>query len=415
MPMAVAAAFWHAFRPGARPGAEPRIEEMPVKRFVLGLLCAVLGACAAPPPLLSPPSPAPLLRDELFAAPSEPIDASQVFALSDAMRRYLQVDIGRQLRTEGPALGLFNALYRRDQLKLDYEAAWTRNASQAFEARRGNCLSLVIMTAAFAKELGLEVTYQAVDTDDIWSRSDDLAFLNNHVNLRLGPPPLMSRRYDVDTRTFRIDFLPAREMLGQRTREITEDTVVAMYMNNRAAEALAAGRIDDAYGWARAAVMRAPDFSIAYNTLGVVYLRHGALSAAEAVFGQLLEREPRDRQALSNLATVLDKRGRHDESRALRERLAQLEPEPPYHFFQLGLAAMQRGDHDAARRLFVKEVDRADYNSEFQFWLGLAHLRLGDVAEARRRFGIALRNSTTRADHDLYAAKLDRLRAHEAR
>jgi transglutaminase-like putative cysteine protease len=53
------------------------------------------------------------------------------------------------------------ALYQPDQIRLEYDAAVTRNAAQAFEARTGNCLSLVIMTAALARELGLTVRYQS--------------------------------------------------------------------------------------------------------------------------------------------------------------------------------------------------------------------------------------------------------------
>ena len=62
---------------------------------------------------------------------------------------------------------LFDALYQPDQLKLEYDAAMTRNAAQAFAVRSGNCLSLVIMTAAFAKEMGLDVRYQNVFGEDV--------------------------------------------------------------------------------------------------------------------------------------------------------------------------------------------------------------------------------------------------------
>jgi Flp pilus assembly protein TadD len=211
-----------------------------------------------------------------------------------------------------------------------------------------------------------------------------------------------------------IDFLPAADILGQRTRSISEDTVVAMYMNNRAAEALARQQIDEAYWWVRGAIVRAPNFSSAYNTLGVVYLRHGDLHAAERVLSHLLERSPQDRQALSNLSIALDGLGRTEESKAVRARLARLEPYPPYHFFLLGTAAMQRGDFRDAKLLFAKEVERADYNSEFHFWLGVAHFRLGEMKEARKQLAIAVENSTTGTDHELYAAKLQRLRAYDA-
>ena len=46
-------------------------------------------------------------------------------------------------------------------------------------------MSLVIMTAAFAKELGLRVNYQNVIIDDSWSRHGGLYLLSGHVNLVL--------------------------------------------------------------------------------------------------------------------------------------------------------------------------------------------------------------------------------------
>ena len=382
-----------------------------MKNLILLLLCAVLGACATPSAL---PSPEPYFHDELFATSAQHDGANAVFALSDAMS-FVHVDIARQLRTEGLARGLINALYRRDQLKLDYDSASTRNAAQAFDARKGNCLSLVIMTAAFAKELGLQVTYQTVAIEETWSRSDDILFSNTHVNLTLATRAVHAMPGYEESRMLTIDFLPAEYILGQRTRPISEDTVVAMYMNNRAAEALAQGQVDEAYWWARAAIVRAPVFSSAYNTLGVAYLRHGDLQAAEWVLSRLLEREPQDKHAMSNLAAVLDRLGRVDESSALRVRLVRMEPYPPYYFFRLGVAAMRRGDFEVAKSLFSKEVDRADYSSEFHFWLGIAHLRLGDAEEARKQIKTAMENSTTSSEHEIYAAKLNRLQSHGAR
>jgi tetratricopeptide (TPR) repeat protein len=371
-------------------------------------LLALLSACATAPPT-TPLEP--YLRDDLFAAPAQPIGAEDVFALSDAMERYLRDDIVHDLHALGYARGLIDALYRRDKLKLAYDATMTRDAAQAFESRKGNCLSLVIMTAAFAKRLGLAVTYQTVATDETWSRSDDLLFSNTHVNLTLRDRPVDPGFRSASGDQLTIDFLAPQELAGQRTQEISEDVVVAMYMNNRSAEALADHRFDEAYAWARAAIRRAPEFRASYNTLGVIYLRHGDLESAEEVLGELVQRDSRDKQALSNLVVVTDKLGRADESRVLRERLAKMEPYPPYYFFGLGTEAMRKGDYRAARTLFKREVDRADYCSEFHYWLGLAQLRLGDVEAARRQIAIALENSTTAVEHDLYAGKLQRLRA----
>jgi tetratricopeptide (TPR) repeat protein len=379
-------------------------------RITLLLLCAALGGCASAPP---PAPPDGLFRDASFRPPSEPVNADDLFTLSDAMRHYADVEIAAEVRHDGATHALIDDLYRRDRLQLDYDAAITRNAAEAFAARKGNCLSLVIMTAAFAKHLGMDVTYQTVAIDETWSRTGDLAFLSGHVNLTLSKRRTATSgtaQYDRAWETT-VDFLPQTQLAGARTEAVPEETVVAMYMNNRAAEALAQGHIDDAYWWARGATLRAPGFDAPVNTLAVVYLRHGDYQAAESVLDTLIARAPRDVQALSNLAIVLDKEGRGGEAGALRDKLARMEPLPPFHFLMLGIAAMRRGDVEQARGFFAQEVARADYCSECHFWLGIADFELGRLADARKQLELARDDSATGGERAVYAAKLARLRS----
>jgi tetratricopeptide (TPR) repeat protein len=375
-------------------------------------LCALLTACGTSPAQPTSTQPETFFRDALFAAPTQAVNPDEVFAMSDAMTRYLHIDIARQLRSDGPARGLVTALYRRDQLKLDYDTLTTRNAAQAFEARQGNCLSLVLMTAAFAKALDLQVSYQTVEVDEIWSRADGMAFLNSHVNVTLGPRAVHAVMGYDPGRHMTIDFLPADQIVGHRNKPVSEDTVVAMYLNNKAAEALGVGQLDEAYAWVRAGIQRAPQFLSPYNTLGVIYTRHGDLNAAEQVFSHVLNIRPNDKHALANLAGLLSKQNRVAEAKLLQMRLAKLEPYPPYYFFQLGTQAMERGEYKAASEMFAKEVQRADHSSEFHFWLSVAHFRLGDIAKARTQMALAIQNSSTRSDQALYSAKLERLRSY---
>ena len=215
-----------------------------------------------------------------------------------------------------------------------------------------------------------------------------------------------------DLKSTTIDFLPPEETRGMRTRGIDEETVVAMYANNRAAEALIGGRLDDAYAWTREALRRDPSFMSAFNTLGVVYLRHGDVAEAARVFERVLASEPKNTRALANLVETRERQGRAAEAGALRARLAEIEPSPPFHYFNLGIAAMKRNDYRTARDLFAREVARADYYHEFHYWLGLADWQLGDVDAARKHLKLAMSSSTTRGQHDLYAAKLAWLQSH---
>jgi tetratricopeptide (TPR) repeat protein len=374
------------------------------------MMVLALAGCASQPavPDIAPQS---LLHDESFTRPAQPIDAREVFAVDDAMRSYLREGPGRYANRPYRARALIDALYRRGDLQLEYDSSSTRNAAQAFAARAGNCLSLVVMTAALAKELDLQIEYSSAFTDEVWSRSGALLMRSGHINVTLGKR-LIERERGEDRRSWTIDFLPPGELRGLRTRPLAEQTVVAMFMNNRAAEALARDANDEAYWWAREGLLADPGFSGVINTLGVIYQRSGHAAAAEQVFAELLKRQPNHTQALHNMALLMQQLGRHADEQAYRTRLAALEPEPPYHWFVLGQQALRRGDARAARDLFAREVARADYSSEFHFWLALAHYQLGETRDAQHHLQRAEALSTSPNERDLYAAKLAWLQQH---
>ena len=378
-----------------------------MKSWLALLMSALLAACATPPSDGEAPVRA-LLADASFAPPSERVAAADVFAVSPEMIRYLEVDAADKLRRLGSQKGLVDALYAKGELRLDYDSATTRNAAQAFAARSGNCLSLVIMTAAFAKHLQLGVHYQSVFTDETWARSGDIQFVVDHVNLSLGRRVSEIDRGARFQSVLTVDFLPPSETGKQRARLLAENTIVAMYLNNRAAESLATGRIDDAYWWAREAVLQDPELARGYNTLGVVYRRHGDLALAERVLERAYAIDRDNPQVVSNLAQVLADQGRNAEAAVFLQRLAQLETEPPFVWFDRGQEALRQGDLVTANALFERQVERAPYYHEFHYWLAITQARLGDAKRARKHLTLAMDTSTTRSDHDLYAGKLAR-------
>jgi len=377
-----------------------------MKPWAAAACALLLAGCASAP---APQRADTLFSDHLFKASSQRISADDVFALDAEMKRYLGSEIAAVMRSKGSQRGLFDALHDRERLELEYDTTLTRNASEAFAARAGNCLSLVIMTAAFAKEMGIPVHYQNVFADETWSRSGNFYLSIGHVNLTLGRRSTAVDRNETD---LTIDFLPPRDIRSMHAWLIGENTIVAMYMNNRAVESLTTGNTNDAYWWARESVIQDPRFLSAYNTLGVVYQAHGNLWEAQQALEYVLQREPANTTAMSNLASVLYSRGQIAAAQELTRKLERAEPDPPFAYYKRGLAAMQAGDYKLAKDMFAKEVDRAAYYHEFQFWLALAYFGLGEMDQARTHMAIAVENSPTRKDHDLYAAKLERLRAY---
>jgi tetratricopeptide (TPR) repeat protein len=381
-----------------------------MKAWLVFAVCLLAG-CASQP--LPPPPTAGLFDDKAFIPPTENIDARQVMALSDEMRRYVHEDIRRQLKETGKQRGLFNALFRTGQLKLEYDTTMTRNAAQAFHARAGNCLSLVLMTAALAKELDLTVSYQSVYADEIWSRKNDLYFASGHVNIALGKKRTVSIDNAFDsTAIFIVDFLPPGEAATLRSQTIEENTVIAMYMNNRAAESLAADKVDDAYWWASAAMKEDARFLPAYNTLGVIYLRHHQFEQAARVLDAVLKSNPDNTLVMYNLVQALNDLGRTSEAGQLNAKLQALRAYTPFYYFNLGKLAMGRGDYVAARDLLLREIDHMPDFHESHFLLAQVYFKLGDYKQADHELELAQQSSTVKGEQDLYAAKRASMKAY---
>jgi Flp pilus assembly protein TadD len=381
----------------------------PLRWLLFGLMLGLAG-CATTPPVVDRPTA--LLHDQLFKLPARAFDAKELFALSPEMHTYLRERLPPPSARSDPRQALLDALYSNRDLRLAYEGGNTLTAREAFAARTGNCLSLVIMTSAFAKQLGLPVSYRRVVMEEMYTRADNLTLASGHVNLVLASLPSRLWRHDADDASLTVDFLPSEDTRGQQSHPLEERTLIAMYLNNRAVEALGQGQLDEAYGWAREAVLQDERFSAATNTLGVIYSRAGHTEAAEAALRHTLALEPDHRAALSNLVGLMTRSGREDQAAGLAARLAQLQPDPPFQQFERGREAMRQGDFAAARQHFNRELRRQPYQDEVHFWAAQANLRLGDAEQAAHHLRLARDYSVTQANHARYAAKLDYLRTH---
>lgn len=378
-----------------------------MKRWITLICCALQLGCAHVEPGFVPDDS--VFRDHLFVPPRQAPDADALFTLTPAMQTYLVERIQPQVRRKGSQMALLEALYTQGELRLEYDAVRTRSAAEAYEARMGNCLSLVIMTAAFAQELGLKVRFQEVLGPSEWELNGSLTFVVGHVNLALGPAMADLRASHPESRWLVVDFLPGQDLGRQRTRSIDERRVRAMYMNNRAAEELARGQVHDAYWWVRGAWRQDPGFANLYNTLGVIYRHHGALAEAEAALRVARRLEPDNEHVGTNLAGVLQ---------ALQQPLAAALPPMAEPVSRSGLQRAQRALDDGqlkqALRLLQGELGQSPRNHELHYWLAITNARLGNGAGAQRHLELAAEFGAIDAPpavRTLYAGKLARLKA----
>lgn len=344
--------------------------------------------------------------DALFKPRAQPIDAQAAIAVSPDMLAYLDDTVRVQARAMPANRALLEALYSKDALQLEYDSSYTRTAAEAFEAKSGNCLSLVLMTSAFAKALGVPVRYQSVFTAENVSRDRDMIYISDHVNLVLGGS---GRAGETAGEPMVVDFLRPVNAGDMRAREISQAAILSMYMNNRAVEELAEDDLNDAYWWAKAAIESDHTQLAAYNTLGLIYEHRGQPLLARRALRHVLDLEADNRAALANLSRVERQLGEEAEAIRLESRLREIQPIPPFHYFDLGISAMKQRDYATAKSYFVREVNRAAYYHEFHFWLAQAYIGLNEPGKARKHLDIAIENATTPEERALYGESLKSL------
>lgn len=396
-------------RRAARPGGSPAGWHLRAWRLAAGWWAGValaLAGCAHTPP---PPSPEALFHDAWFEARPPVPDTAALLALSEPMRRFISSEPGLQSRADLRERTLLDALQRDGQLRLEYDSSRTRTAAEAFDARAGNCLSLVLMTAALAREMNLSVTFQLVEAEAQWSRRGALLMGSQHVNLRLGAALPAQRRVLMQHELI-VDFLPPEDLQRRRVQAIDESRVLAMYLNNRAAELLADGRLDDAYAYARAALRADAGHIPAYGTLGVTYGRRGALAEAVATLEAARRLAPKDLSILANLAAARRRAGDVTGADAVAAELARLEPEPPFAAYERGLLDLREGRLAQAVNQFERELQRSPDQPEVHHALALALFRLGEREAARRHLAEAEQLGHSPETRRRYAAKLEWLR-----
>jgi len=382
-----------------------------VCRLTSVLSLAALAACATPPAgggeelgreqLLSKlPS---VLADESFAESELAArKAREALALSPAMEDLVRRTLEPMAARVGGPEALYSVLYERGRIGVEYSSDYTRNAAEAFEARKGNCLSLALMTAAFAKRLGIRVHYQLVRTPEAWSRGDRLSFQIRHVNVTLAQNAVDGfLRGSPFSQGLTVDFVPIEFKNRQALRELDESAVIAMYLNNLASEALDVAQYDRAYHLARQALLTDPTLPESYNTLAVVLSSRNQQAKAEAALRRSLALAPDSVAAMGNLIAMLDE-ARSPEANLWRSRLRELQPSPPFADFDQGRVALAAGDASKALALFQRQRERTGLDPRLQQYIAASYQRLGRDDEAIA----ALQQGLQASDNELQRQQL---------
>lgn len=334
---------------------------------------------------------------------------TEIFALSEDMQQMVK-SISTERDTREKTDQLLKQFFSPEKINLAYQSGANVIASEAFENKTANCLSLTIMAFAIAKAAKLDVAFQSVDIPEYWVRNGNVNMLTGHINLAVFEEPLPQKLVFWQRNKIEIDFDPFVLKKSFPKHKINKNTVLAMFYNNKGANAMINGDYLTAYAYFRSATDSDPLFSPAWGNLGILYRFKGLPQSAINTYRHAITLNHNNLTAMSNLSLLLHLNDEHDEARQLDSQIMRKRANNPYYYALLADERFYQGDYNDAIKHYKKAIKLDDNIHEFYFGLAKTYYMLDEIAKAESYIKKAMRYNRIAQVDQQYLVKLNLLK-----
>jgi tetratricopeptide (TPR) repeat protein len=353
-----------------------------------------------------------LLLDDHFSIPAGFLleTEEEIFKLDDEMTELVQKKLISGKTARYKAHILLDHIFNEENISLKYDGNANVTASQAYHSQTANCMSLTIMAYALAHEAGINVNFQQVDVPEYWVRNGQHNLLTGHVNLVVKEDTAVDRNIIWGEKRTQIDFDPYVAKENFPKKEIKKNTVLAMFYNNKGAQALIQKNYSVAYQYFKAAVKQDKFFSSAWGNLGVLYKYTNDFESAEKVYRHALMLKNDNLTALKNLSLLLKNKEMEDEAQKIDDYLHETRKFNPYYYALLADEALYQKNYNEAEVHYRKAIRLEDKRHEFYLGLAKVYYKLNKLSAAKRAMKKAIDLNDVSSINQRYIAKLNFLK-----
>jgi tetratricopeptide (TPR) repeat protein len=354
----------------------------------------------------------PLYLDKQFEnyANVEIESEKSIFALDDDMKAMIAKELTHEPDNHKKATKLLKHFFNPEQLSLTYNKGANVIASQAYQNKAANCLSLTIMAYAIAKASDLDVVFQSVQIPEYWVRNGSMNMLTGHVNLRVMKKSSPNKVVFFDRGIAEIDFDPFVVKKAFPKKVISKSRVIAMFYNNKGANAMVNGDYITAYAYLKAATEIDPSFSSAWGNLGILYRFNGHQKIAIETYQYAISINANNLTSMSNLSLLLHNNGDYEQAKQLDAFIMKKRANNPYYYALLGDEKFYRGDYREAIYHYRKAIKLNKNIHEFYFGLAKVYYMLDDIEKSQSYMKMAIAKNHIKQLDQQYVAKLDMLK-----
>jgi len=330
-----------------------------------------------------------------------PDRTENILAISASMRDAINThfaSLPRSLIAERMA----NWLMAEDGHHMIYDINANHHPSQAFEERRGNCLSFTILLTTMAAELDVELKYNEVQLPDVWNQDENE---NNGLVLYRHINAIRETR----NQKFVFDLAMDEYDLDYPQRIIPTRNAVALLHNNRAIESFQKKDKEQTMHYIRLAVSQNPENPDIFVNLGAILKFFGRRELATETLLHALELDNNSSIAATKLERWYRADGNKVKSRKYQRLARSSHARNPYFQFSQAQRYFESGEYKTARR-YIRRAKRL-YKEDSRFFLLSSHIerKFDNYTKALKELQIAYGLAKSSEQREKYLAQAKEL------
>ncbi|MFT6408863.1 MAG: tetratricopeptide (TPR) repeat protein [Arenicella sp.] len=280
----------------------------------------------------------------------------------------------------------------------------TLTTRESLASKSGNCLSLTVLTTAFADLAGVDVSYQLLDQNPIYSIDQGMLVTSDHLRAVLRSEPTEGGTFSSVSRV-RIDYYQTDGL--SYVDNVSTNYQRSLFYSNLAVEKLSSDDIDSAFSYASRALDIYQQNASALNTMGILHRKRGDLAKAEEIYLHGAKYFDKGPTFIGNYTALLDSQSRQVDLSQLARSKSSKVVDHPWPWVRAGKKSFDNGDYDKAVSFYQHALQLAPDLHQVYLLAGDASYAKGNAAQSRQYLVQALRLANDTTDRSSYKRKLE--------
>jgi len=347
------------------------------------------------------------LNYDLFGFEAEQVNtADDIFYLTIEQKGELLTQVNKRVELGKPKHIALSEVIQTRLSNFTYYGE-TYKAEDGVRLNKGNCMSLAVLTGAFAEVIGLDYSFREVSTLPIFDKQNNLILSSSHVQSILYDDSFSPEEgfIYISKPSVVIDYFPDSD--NRIGRKVSKSSFISMYYKNLAADALINNQLTEAFNLAEKSFQFDKSNTAVINLLGVIHRRAGDNRTAENIYKAGMKVDSSNLALMNNYMMLLKSEQRHAEADIIEQKLELLDDPNPYQWLEQAYTA---NNNRKAALYFKKALKKAPYLHQAYMGLYQIHLAEGKKSQAKQMLTKALEWSYEAEERKLYKYKLYNLR-----